>query len=49
MEKIDTATPDLTMENEVKLLDLFPQVATEVIGKDGGFRAPSTSTRCASF
>ena len=35
MEKIDTATPDLTMENEVKLLDLFPQVATEVIGKDG--------------
>ena len=35
MEKIDTATPDLTMENEAKLLDLFPQVATEVIGEDG--------------
>lgn len=35
MEKIDTATPDLTIENETKLLDLFPQVATEVIGEDG--------------
>lgn len=35
MEKIDTATPDLTMENEAKLLDLFPQVATEVIGEGG--------------
>lgn len=35
MDKIDTATPDLTMENEAKLLDLFPQVATEVIGEDG--------------
>ncbi|WP_417301542.1 hypothetical protein [Ellagibacter isourolithinifaciens] len=35
MDKIGTATPDLTMENEAKLLDLFPQVATEVIGEDG--------------
>ena len=35
MEKIDTATPDLTMENEAKLLDLFPLIATEVIGEDG--------------
>lgn len=35
MEKITTATPDLTQENEAKLLELFPQVATEVVDDDG--------------
>lgn len=35
MEKIDTRTPDLTVENIEKLIELFPQVATEVENKDG--------------
>ena len=30
MEKIELGTPDLTAENIEKLLELFPQVATEV-------------------
>lgn len=35
MDKITTATSDLTRENEAKLLELFPQVATEVVDDDG--------------
>ncbi|MBB3171021.1 site-specific DNA-methyltransferase [Parvibacter caecicola] len=35
MEKIDTRTPDLTEENIKKLIELFPQVATEVEGDEG--------------
>lgn len=35
MDKITTATSDLTRENEAKLLELFPQVATEVVNDDG--------------
>lgn len=35
MEKIETKTPDLTEENIEKLIELFPQVATEVENEDG--------------
>lgn len=35
MEKIDTKTPDLTKENITRLIELFPQVATEVENEDG--------------
>lgn len=35
MEKIDTRTSDLTDENVKKLIELFPQVATEVEADDG--------------
>lgn len=35
MEKIDTRTPDITEENIEKLIELFPQVATEVENSEG--------------
>jgi Adenine specific DNA methylase Mod len=35
MEKIDTKTPDITEENIEKLIELFPQVATEVENAKG--------------
>lgn len=35
MEKIETATPDITEENIEKLIELFPQVATEVESAEG--------------
>lgn len=35
MEKIDTRTPDVTEENIEKLIELFPQVATEVENSEG--------------
>lgn len=35
MEKIDTRTPDITEENIEKLIELFPQVATEVESAEG--------------
>ena len=35
MEKIEARTPDLTEENIEKLIELFPQVATEVEGEKG--------------
>ena len=35
MEKISTTTPDLTLENEAKLLGLFPQVTTEIVDEAG--------------
>lgn len=35
MEKISTVTTDITAENEAKLLELFPQVATEVEDESG--------------
>ncbi len=35
MEKIDTYTSDITEENIEKLIELFPQVATEVESEDG--------------
>lgn len=35
MEKIDTMTADITAENEARLLELFPQVATEVEDENG--------------
>ena len=36
MEKINTMTADITAENEAKLLELFPQVATEIEIENGG-------------
>ncbi len=36
MKKIDTKTSDITKENIEKLIDLFPQVATEVENVRGG-------------
>jgi len=38
MERIDTATPDLTQENIDKIAELFPDVVTEAIGDDGELR-----------
>lgn len=35
MEKIETTTPDITEENIEKIIELFPQVATEVESPDG--------------
>lgn len=35
MEKIKTTTPDITDENIEKIIDLFPQVATEVENPEG--------------
>lgn len=35
MEKIETSTPDITEENIEKVIELFPQVATEVENSDG--------------
>lgn len=35
MDKIDTKTPDVTEENIEKLIELFPQVATEVENAEG--------------
>ena len=38
MERIDTATPDLTQENIDRIAELFPDVVTEAIGEDGELR-----------
>lgn len=38
MEKIDTMTADIIVENEAKLLELFPQVATEIADENGEVR-----------
>ena len=38
MERIDTATPDLTRENIDKIAELFPDVVIEAIGEDGELR-----------
>ena len=35
MEKIETKTPEFTEENITKLIELFPQVATEVENEEG--------------
>ncbi len=35
MEKIETSTPDITEENIEKVIELFPQVATEVENSEG--------------
>lgn len=35
MEKIETATPDITEENIERIIGLFPQVATEVESSEG--------------
>lgn len=35
MEKIETSTPDITEENIEKVIELFPQVATEIENSDG--------------
>jgi adenine-specific DNA-methyltransferase len=36
MEKIGTATPDLTRENIEKLAELFPDVVTETYSAEAG-------------
>ena len=40
IEKISRETPDLTQENIEKLLEIFPQVATEVSDNPLGALAP---------
>lgn len=35
MDKVETQTPDITEENIEKIIDLFPQVATEVESENG--------------
>lgn len=39
MEKIELGTPDGTVENVERLVELFPQVATEVETERGGGRS----------
>ena len=38
MEKIERMTPDITQENVERITELFPSVATEIIGEDGTLR-----------
>ena len=39
MERIETITADITAENKSKLLNLFPQVATEVEDENGKIKS----------
>ena len=39
MERVETVTADITAENKAKLLDLFPQIATEVEDENGKIKS----------
>lgn len=49
IEKISRETPDLTQENIEKLLEIFPQVATEVSDNPLGASAPRRVERAIDF